>query len=102
MNTGGGNLDEEYLEWRPAGVKRKDSKFGLLTVQDCATPISPSGGLPLCLGRFLYQGYKAWELRVNTWEQYLLHYKNGEMDLYVPTNNSRRRWTRAVMGHEED
>lgn len=54
------------------------------------------------LGRFLHEGYKVWEWRVNVAEKYLLHYTRGGMDIFEPTNEMARKWERMQEGCEAE
>ena len=56
----------------------------------------PQGGLSVRLGPRMNAGCKLWEWRVNTAEQYLLHYSGDKMDVYEPAPNSRRKWRRVL------
>ena len=61
----------------------------------------PAGGLAVRLGRRLHEGYKIWDWRVNSEEGYLLHYRDGVMDVYERAPFSRRRWQLCKANCEE-
>ena len=104
VNATGGELDERYLKKRPRNErwsvidfpkeKPAASDFRLWAV--AIRRIVPTGGLAVRLGRMLHSGYKLWEWRVNSTEQYLLHNTQGKMDVYEPAPASRRRWQCVV------
>jgi hypothetical protein len=100
LGASGRVLDERYLRKRPKHEAWSTLKFP----QERPSPadfnlwkqalrqLVTVEGLPVRLGRFLHKGFKRWEWRVCTQENYLLHYTDGVMDVYVPTSDSRRRW----------
>lgn len=106
VSASGRSLDERYLTRRRQDEMWSDIKFP----QERSPPadftlwrralrqIVPAAGLPVHLGRFLHKGYKRWEWRVWTQEQYLLRYTAEGMDVYEPISNSRRRWAKVDSG----
>jgi hypothetical protein len=89
LGASGCCLDERYLRKRPVGEKwstlrfpkEKHSPADFRLWQHALRWVVPVEGLPVRLGQFLHKGYKVWEWRVSTQEQYLLHYVGGKMDV---------------------
>eukprot|EP00956_Cyclotella_meneghiniana_P022017 scaffold40896_cov41-Cyclotella_meneghiniana.AAC.6 len=110
VNAAGSDLDERYLRRRPwaekwsnlAFPKEKPASADFRLWAVAIRRVVPAGGLALRLGRRMHDGYKHWEWRINRREQYLLHYTGGEMNVYEPVSNSRRRWKIVVAGCEQE
>ena len=102
VGASGSGLDERYLQKWPnskcwSHLKYPQERPPLADFQlwqQALWQMVPVAGLAICLGQLLHQGYEVWEWRVSKREQYLLHYKGGSMDVFVPTI------TLAIIGKE--
>ena len=100
INAKGTELDERYLKPREPNTQWSTLKFSKEkpTASDfrlwrqALRQLVPAGKLAVRLGRRLHEGYKLWEWRVNEEEGYLLHHRDGVMDVYQRAPMSRRRW----------
>jgi hypothetical protein len=99
VGASGKVLDERYQRKRPRQDTWSTLKFPQETPpqadfnlwQWALSQLVPVEGLPVRLACFLHKGYKLWEWRECPREQYLLHYTDGSMDVYVPTNNTTQQ-----------
>jgi hypothetical protein len=100
LNAKGTDIDEKYLYRRPSGQKWSVLKFpneqpsssDFRFWHQALQQLVPAGGLAVRLGRSLHSGYKIWDWRVNSEEGYLLHYRDGVMNVYEQSAGSSRRW----------
>ena len=103
VGISGRSLDERYLRPRPEGETWSSLKFPIekppaKDFRLWATVLRqlvPAGGLRTHLGRFLHQGYKQWEWRIDVPQKVLFRYHGGAMDVYEPSNSTARRWKRV-------
>jgi hypothetical protein len=109
LNASGSSLDERYLRRRPQHEqwstlkfpKEKPSPADWRLWQQALRRLVPEAGLPVRLGKFLHQGYKLWEWRVDMRAGLLFHYRGSGMSVYTPVNETRRRWRMEEEGCDQ-
>ena len=113
LGASGKTLDKKYLKKRSptetwsqlSFPKEKPPNKDFHLWRIALHQIVPIGGIQDRLGRFNHEGYKKWDWRWDVDKTRLLHYREGLMDVYKPSNlprmlNVPNRWTRTRCGQK--
>ena len=103
-------LDRRYLSRRPRDAAWSTAKFPRESPPrqyfqlwaGALQRLTTQGGLVTRLGRFLCEGHKIWEWKLDSGASRLLHHRDGVMDVYVRGQAEGRTRGRANRWHKAE